>query len=251
MTSTTETGHHKNLANFEEMITVCAAFGAAYNPSNPKLTLSEMDVLKSNALDSLQLVKDTKAIFDNESDLREIIFTPFKKLSTRIVNSIASMGVATQTIDDIKTINFKIQGKRAKTPDAETPTPTDPASPAESNEIKKISVAQLSYDSNIENFGKIIARLNTETKYQPNETELQINGLNTLLAEMKTINTKTVTTANAYKIALIKRNEILYTTVTGLTDTAQKVKKYILSVYGTTNPNYKMVSKLIFKKISK
>jgi len=33
MASTSETGHAKNVANFEDLISFCTGYGTAYNPS--------------------------------------------------------------------------------------------------------------------------------------------------------------------------------------------------------------------------
>ena len=41
-------------------------------------------------------------------------FKPLKTLATKIVNGLAATEVAAQTVDDVKTTNNKIQGKRAK-----------------------------------------------------------------------------------------------------------------------------------------
>lgn len=52
MTSTTETGHAKNVANLNELVTCVTGFGSAYNPSkggefflNLGLSLTAMNVL--------------------------------------------------------------------------------------------------------------------------------------------------------------------------------------------------------------
>ena len=37
MASTSETGHAKNVANFETLISFCAGYGATYNPSKANL----------------------------------------------------------------------------------------------------------------------------------------------------------------------------------------------------------------------
>jgi hypothetical protein len=45
------------------------------------------------------------------------------------------------------------------------------------------------------------------------------------------------------------RNIKLYSPETGIVDTAQTVKNYVKSVFGATSPQYKQISKLIFRKI--
>lgn len=249
MTPISETGHHKNVANFEELHTICTGYGAAYNPSNPNISITSLTQTLTSAKASLSKHKSAKADFDKMSNQREIIFNPFKKLSTRIINALESTDVPALTIGDLRTINRKIQGKRADNSMPETPTVDANNSSPETPEIKKISVAQLSFSSNIDNFSKIISNLDIETKYTPNETDLKIVNLKTKLSEMEDVNSKTISLANKYSSAIIERNKTLYAPETGLIDISKKVKKYVKSVFGASDPNFKMISKISFKTV--
>lgn len=51
---------------------------------------------------------------------RELAFKPLKPLATKIVNGLAATEAAAQTVDDVKTTNNKIQGKRAKAIEKQT-----------------------------------------------------------------------------------------------------------------------------------
>ena len=51
--STTETGHAKNLANFETLIIDCQGFGTAYNPSNSAITITALQTIYTNATNAL------------------------------------------------------------------------------------------------------------------------------------------------------------------------------------------------------
>ena len=42
MASTTETGHAKNVANFEDLISFCTGYGAPYNPSKASIKLAAL-----------------------------------------------------------------------------------------------------------------------------------------------------------------------------------------------------------------
>jgi hypothetical protein len=44
MASTTETGHAKKLANFEDLISFCTGYGASYNPNKASLNHSALKV---------------------------------------------------------------------------------------------------------------------------------------------------------------------------------------------------------------
>ncbi|MBI4947297.1 MAG: hypothetical protein HY840_12960 [Bacteroidetes bacterium] len=113
MSSTSETGHAKNVANFEDLISFCTGYGTAYNPSKASIKLPALNTLFTSAKTVLQTVKSNKTILDNATNVREIGFEPFKKLCTRIVNALEATDASKQTVNDAKTINRKIQGKRA------------------------------------------------------------------------------------------------------------------------------------------
>lgn len=247
MASTSETGHAKNVANFEDLISFCTGYGATYNPSKNNIKIPQLTTLRTNANTAIQLVKTTKTAFDNATNVREIAFANLKKLSTRIINALDATDATKHTVDDAKTINRKIQGKRADNtkpvPTAtETPTPIIPPTD------KNISVSQQSFDSLIDGFTKLIQVVSTESLYIPNETEIKVTSLNTLLTSLKTANTGVINATTAYSNARISRDTTLYAVNTGLTDIATEVKKYVKSVFGATSPQYKQISKLKFTK---
>ena len=107
----------------------------------------------------------------------------------------------------------------------------------------------MSYDSRLDNFFKLIQLLASVPEYNPNEKELKLEHLNTLLEELKAKNTAVVETTIPLSNARISRNDILYKNDTGLYDVAMDVKTYIKSVFGATSPQYKQISKLDFKKV--
>jgi hypothetical protein len=49
MTSTSETGHAKNVANFEDLISFCTGYGTAYNPSKVTIKLPALNTLFTSA----------------------------------------------------------------------------------------------------------------------------------------------------------------------------------------------------------
>ena len=251
MTLTSETGHAKNVANFEDLISFCTGYGTAYNPTKNSIKIAAMNPLLTSARNTLQTVKTTKTAYDNGTNAREIAFANLKKLSTRVVNALEATDATKQTVDDAKTINRKIQGKRAD--NIKTPPVTPPAegtTPAPT-EVIQISVSQQSYDSLIDNFSKLIVSVTAEPLYIPNETDLKVTALNTLLTNLKTTNTAVINITPAYRSAIITRNTTLYQSAIGLVDTALEVKKYVKSVFGARSQQYAEISGLEFKKLKK
>lgn len=251
MASTSETGHAKNVANFEDLISFCTGYGATYNPSKAAIQIASLNTLHTNAQGSITGVNSSKTAFTNATNSRQTAFDPLKKLCTKIVNALDATDATDKLVKDAKTINNKIQGKRSgdKTKTSPTPVPPIPPLPTPTPEDKSISVSQQSYDSLIENFDKLITLVSTEPTYTPNETDLQISTLQTLLGNLRATNTAVVNAYTNYSNSRITRNSILYAATSGLVDIAGDVKKYVKSVFGATSPQFKQVSKLEFKKV--
>ncbi|MBI3521383.1 MAG: hypothetical protein HY062_18740 [Bacteroidetes bacterium] len=247
-----ETGHSKNVANLEDLISFCVGYGATYNPSKAAIKVANLNTLLATAKANIAAVNTTLTAFHNATNAREIAFEPLRPLGTKILNALIACGASGQTINDFKTLNRKVQGKRAgsKLTKADAgkvaaPTPSDPLpEPTDTN----ISAAQLSYDSYMDHYGKIIALLTTEPLYLPNETALKLPALNALMTSLTTTNTAVINATTAYSNARIARNKTLYLAGTGLCDTVKDVKAYVKSVFGATSPEYKQISKIKFTK---
>ena len=246
MSSTTEKGHPINVANLEDLISICTGFGASYNPSKAAIQIAGLTTLQTNANASMSVVTTTKIAFDNASNVRQEAFKPLKKRCTKILNALDATEASAQLVADAKSINNKIQGKRSG---AKPAPPVEGAT--EATEDKTISVSQQSVDSLIENYKKLIELVSTEPSYTPNETELQVATLIAHAAQLKATNTTVINTNTTYSTALINRNATLYGADSGLVDIAGDVKKYVKSVYGASSPQYKQVSAIKFTKLKK
>ena len=244
MASTTETGHAKNVATFEDLISFCTGYGATFNPSKAALKLPALTTHNTGASAALHAVKVAKTAYDNATNARELAFKPLKPLATKIINGLAATEATAQTVDDVKSTNNKIQGKRAKAvekPDAK-------ALAAGAEPAKTASTSQQSYDKLIDHFAQLIATLTAEPKYLPNENELKVTTLNTLLTDLRAKNTAVISATTALSNARIARDKTLYGETTGILDVAQDVKQYVKSLFGATSPQYKQVSGLKFTR---
>jgi hypothetical protein len=209
-----------------------------------------MSTLRTNALTALANTVTAFTAYANAIDARQIIFDPLQTFATRIINALKASGASDAVIKDALTINRKIQGKRAKpikeVENTQTQKAVDPKIPIDPNVPVNISVSQLSFDSMVEHYSKLIALLTTVTVYNPNEPELKIAGLNTLHANMKASNNSAITATTNFINARIARNNLLYAKVTGMLTVAQECKSYVKSVYGATSAQYKAVSGIKF-----
>ena len=241
MASTSETGHSKNVSNFETMISYCTGYGITYNPSNSDIVLSELITFHTDSKASVKLVKTTETPFNDVEGQRKLIFKPLKPLATKVLGAIRSSGAPSTVIADAETINRKIQGKRANNTTEETSTEEAPKD--------KISVSQQSYDMQIDHLEKLIELVDVEPKYNPNEIPLQIATLTNYKTQLETINTAVKNSYTPYSNAMIARDKKLYDPATGLVARAQLVKNYVKSIFGASSPEYKQINKLRFKTI--
>ena len=245
MSSTSETGHAKNVANFQDLISFCNGYGASYNPNKASITLAALGTKQTDAITALAAVNTNIPASTNAINQREILFNPLNKLITRVLNAVAASDVSKQVIDDVKTIARKLQGKRA-TPKIPTII-DDPTTPANESQ-KSISASQMSFDQRIQNMDKLIQLLTSLPGYKPNEPELSIAALTTLFNNMIAANTAAINAYTPLSNARIERNKILYNEITGLVTVAANVKTYIKSLFGATSPQYSQVNKLKFTK---
>ena len=243
MASTSETGHAKNVANFDELISFVTGYRESYNPSKATIKLDALKALSDHAKTSINAVSSMEPAYKSAVAAREVVFIPLSKLTTRIMNSIKATDTTVQVDENARTLVRKIQGVRAtakKTEDEKK------ALAEKGKEVVEISTSQMSYDSRLDNFFKLIQLLSSVPEYNPNETELKIEHLNTILDDLKAKNAAVVESYIPLSNARIRRNDLLYKENTGLYDVAMDVKNYIKSVFGATSPQYKQVSKIKF-----
>lgn len=243
MSSTSEIGHAKNVANLETLISFCTGYGAAYNPNKPSLKLPALNTLHTNSQTALDDVAAVMPDYINAVNAREIAFEPLSRLVTRVINALDASNVPNQTVADAKTYARKIQGRRSS-----PKIPDDPNTP-EDESLNSISASQMSYDNRLANFNSLIQLLASLPAYAPNEADLTVASLTALYTTLQTANTAVITATTPVSSARIARNNVLYKPNTGLIEIVTDVKKYVKSVFGAVSPEYKQLSALKFKKI--
>lgn len=245
MASTSETGHAINVANFETIITDVTSYGVAYNPSKASLKVTSLNTLLTSAKSAVNAVSAAEPVLKLATDAREVAFKPLSPLVTKVINALKATDTTEQVDESAQTLVRKLQGRRA------TPKKTDEQKKiaAEAGkEIVEISSSQMSYDSRIDNFDKLIKLLTSVTLYAPNEADLKVTALTAVLTDLKAKNLAVTTAEVPLNNARIARNDTLYKANIGLVDIALDVKTYIKSVYGATSPQYKKISKIKFTK---
>ena len=108
MASTSEVGHAKNVANFQDLIEFISAYGANYNPSKNTLKLPQIIAQKAEAENNLAEVITKNTDYNNKVNLRVDAFSDVRALATRLIAALQTTDASKETIADAKTFNNKI-----------------------------------------------------------------------------------------------------------------------------------------------
>ena len=244
MASTFETGHAKNVANFDELISFITGYGAVYNPSKASLKLTALKTLSTNAKNAVNTVNGAMPSYKNAVANRQSAFTPLSKLITRVMNAAIVTMSKEEEIEHVRSLVRKIQGRRAEAKKSEEELQ---ALALVGKETKNISASQMSYDNRIDSLDKLIKLLSSNTLYKPNETELKLTSLTNLFKQLSEANALVFKAHVHLSNARLVRNDVLYLGEDCLVTVALESKTYIKSLFGVGSPQYKQISKLYFK----
>jgi len=244
MANQSETGHAKNVANFNTLISVVGGYGGAYNPSKLSITPGALASMATTAQDITKQYNGILAQSKVAIAARKNAFQPLSKLSTRILNSLRACDTTEHIDRAVESLVHKIQGKRA------TPKKTEEekaALQAEGTTVKEVSSSKMSFDNRLDSFDQLIQLLSSVQQYAPNEEDLKLPTLINYYNGLKTVHSTAVSTETQLNNVRFLRNEMLYKPDGGLVDTAFAVKAYVKSVFGASSSQYKQIAGLAFK----
>lgn len=267
MKSNSEVGHAKNLANFEKLIAYCIGFGVLYLPMKAILQIANMQQLLADARIALTIVTDRFNTYNLAKNARIATFNQLIPLTDRIIATLLASDASDKTKEDARAIARKIKGIRAskKTgaaaknestsvetkPDAAEDAPASTLENGNGTTPRTRSTAQTSRDQLIEHFARLLALLQTEIAYMPNEVELQLPTLQAFLETMRMTNSAFITAEVEWSNARVQRTQLLYGDKTGICDVAKDVKLYVKGAFKKDSPQYKQISSLKFVKFKK
>ena len=238
MTSTSETGHAKNVDNLGLLIANIASYGDRYKPTNPSILLEALKKMEADGRAAVLAVNDAMPIYSRATIERDNAFAPLGQLVTRSLNSLRASSSSEQTDEAASAIVRKIRGNRT----------TAKAAAATDVKVATVSTSQQSYDSVIDNYERYIQYIAATPEYAPNEEDIKLPVLKALAVDLRAKNTACNNAKVAIDNARMARNRVLYTPLTGLVDVALDAKTYIKSLFGSTSPEYKQVAKIDFTK---
>ncbi|MCY0977653.1 hypothetical protein PGH12_18005 [Chryseobacterium wangxinyae] len=238
MSSHSEVGHAKNVANLQKITQQVNTY-SLYNPPVENISLASLQTLYNNANAKLNEVADKRQANKNAIVARQSAFENLKSTCTSIMNLLEILGLPQGTLDQARSLNRAMQGSSKKT--------TTP--PEEGKEAPRtVSTSRQSYTQQTENFGLLVQLLGTIPNYAPNEADLKLNNLNTYHSSLLSATLVIDQTESELNTRMIERDKMLYAEGTGLYTIAQNVKKYVKSLYGATSPEYTNVSAIKFSE---
>jgi hypothetical protein len=244
-TSTSETGHAKNVANFGKLVSFCTGYGAAYNPVRSTLSLNALFKMQNESQSTVYAVNVVLPAYNNAVAAREGAFKPVNKLITRVMNALKAADTTPETDAKVASLVRKLQGRRVS---AKLTEEEKKALAEQGKEQIEISASQLSFDNRLDTLDKLVNLLGSIPAYNPNEEDLKVSSLAALLEDLKAKNKSVVDATTPLSNARIARNDILSKENTGLVDVALDVKSYVKSVFGATSPQFHQISGLEFKR---
>lgn len=235
-----EVGHARNLQNFQSLISFVTGYGGAYKPSNAQIALAQLTAAFALADTAMDGVTSTLGVNKTAINSRQNIFDPLRTTVSRTVNYYASTGAADNSIEDVKSLKRKIDGKRASA------KPVDDPNTPENEALNAHSAAQTSYTQRVEHLDNMIAIYQGDALYAPNEADLTIAALQTLSTNMKASTQAVIDSYTDISNARLERTDTMYDGPTCLFNLQKMVKAYVKGLFGPSSAEYKQLSGLKF-----
>lgn len=240
MSSKSEVGHKKNVANFSAAYIILVEMGALYNPTNTFIYLTNLAPINTLLSDVINQLDAAIAVYRADVADKNNAIKLMRKKCTKILNHFKSLNVSQNQIDNIRAQVINIRGDGKKAPKN-----------LEHADKKTISKAQLSFDNRVANFKTLIAQLEEFHEYLPNEDEIKTDNLLAYTAQLLILRDKVQVSGDQLITARSARNNVLYFAVPNVLDLMRFVKSYVKSLGDPAKPYYKALVRLKFVNIKK
>lgn len=238
-----DTGHAKNVANFETVIIILTALGSDYNPKQTLILLTALQATLALAKTVLAEVDQAEADYAVKVDEFQAEIADLSKYVVNIKRT-AEVEINDEAFTrDLQTLvnNFFPEGRRTGLAD-------DPNTPEDESRTS-VSTSQRSYDNQIAYLADILALIKTKADlYKPNDAEYTIEAIEAKLAALTAKNNASKTALAALGNNQDARDEILYNPATGVLNLVKLIKKQLSIKPGKNSAAYKQINALKFKK---
>ena len=238
-----ETGHAKNVANFQDLMLAVQTFGARYNPVSAAIQHTQLNDFSTKLQNAMQEVNDKNGVYRDKIYARQNAYAQMSGLAMRVVNTIAGLGLDAKLLAQAKAVLAKIRGgsskKKKESGDDETEA------------TKTISVSQMSFDQRKNNFSVLVGLVNAVADYRPNEEDMQVVSLQKYIENLQTLNTEASKADYELTTARRERDSLLYTEGTGALSLAKQVKAYVKGAFGSKSNEHELVKGISFSAIKR
>jgi len=235
--------HQQNVDNLELIIAMVVTFEPAYDPSETRLSIPNLKLVKTNGDAVLLHLKEADIACGFAVTARTTVFGGFGGFITRVINAFRISDVPEQTIVQCEAIVRKLRNKKASENDA----PVEKTEGDEHEEPgRRNKKRNGSFGTKIENFGKLIVLLKSQPAYKPNEKDLTVAALNKKHTALKQANSDCIRKDATAESLRKERYDVIYSAKNGLVDIALASKLYVKSAYGATSTQYKSISGISF-----
>ena len=243
MAKTSKTGHVKNVANFQSVITYLQSLGTKYNPSKPEDAITALTQYYTDADAAIQELAGHLPLYSTAVDNQEEAFGRLPALSVRVSSAYSYAAENEAAAHTIVALKNAISSNRSKKKGGDKAA----GLAADGKEPEGHSTSQQSYDNLQQNFSQMVQTAAALPEYKPNEPDLKIDSLTAYATELKQ---KTQAVDKMYSNVLNarnKRNSFIYTNEDSIINKVKAIKKYLRSAFGPSSPELKYVNSFTFR----
>jgi len=239
-----ETGHAKNVANFETIIIILTALGVNYNPAQALILLPALQTKLTEAKAALDAVDAAEAEYAVKVDE---IQAEMEGLYKWVVN--LKRTVEVDINDAAFTRNIQTIVNRFNSDSRDTGLPDDPNTPDVDESRTARSTSQRSRDNQIAYVADILALINTKRdQYTTTDAGYTLADIE---AKLDRLNTKNNAARAAYAArgnAYDNRDRVLYDKDTGVLKLVKLIKTQLARKPGRQSAAYQQINALEFSK---
>lgn len=238
-----ESGHNKNVANFETAKIILTAQGAEYAPPQTLITLANLQTHLTAAQGALADTDAKQAAKTIAVDEVQAEFAGLDKYVRNIKNNAAVVLNDPAFTADLQTIvnEFAPPGRKTGLED-------DPLTPEDESRTPQ-SQSQRSRDNQIAYLADINALLKSREDYVTTDTPYTTEGIDNKIAVLTAKNNAAKATQAALGNSLDARDALLYNNPDCLINRINLIKPYVALKFGKDSAVYQQINALEFRKI--
>lgn len=238
-----ETGHNKNVANFETTIIILTNLGTAYAPPQPLISLTNLKTLLAEAKAALGGIDETQSAKIIAVDA---VQAEFEDLQKYVVNIKRTAEI--EVNDEAFTRDLQTSVNKFSPGGRDTGKEDDPSTPEDESRTP-VSQSQRSRDNQIAHLADIAALVKANPEYKATGTPYEPTAIDDRITALTAANNAANAASAALGIKIDARDEILYDENTGIPARVKLIKTYLALKFGKDSAPYKQIAALEFRAV--